>query len=58
MGPTIDELTVADVPATWAALGFEVEGDTYVVSNLYQQWMLDLPKSVKVENQLDAVYRE
>jgi hypothetical protein len=25
--PTIDELTIADEPATWAALGFVVEGD-------------------------------
>jgi len=29
--PTIDELTVADPPAAWAALGFEVEGDACTV---------------------------
>jgi peptidyl-prolyl cis-trans isomerase D len=34
------------------------ENDSYIISNLYQQWMTDLPKSVKVENTLDQVYRE
>ncbi|MCD6024186.1 MAG: PpiC-type peptidyl-prolyl cis-trans isomerase [Fibrobacteria bacterium] len=34
------------------------ESDNFVISNLYQQWMTDLPKSVKVENMLDQVYRE
>jgi hypothetical protein len=32
--PTIDELTVADAPEAWAALGFEVEGDTCVVGDV------------------------
>jgi hypothetical protein len=32
--PTIDELTVADAPAAWSALGFEVEGDTCVVGEV------------------------
>jgi hypothetical protein len=32
--PTIDELTVADVPDTWSALGFEVDGDTCVVGDV------------------------
>jgi hypothetical protein len=31
---TVDELTVADAPQAWAALGFEVEGDTCVVGEL------------------------
>jgi len=30
MTPTVDELTVADAPAAWAALGFAVDGDTCV----------------------------
>jgi hypothetical protein len=34
------------------------ENDGYLISSLYQQWMTDLPKSVKVENALDQVYRE
>jgi hypothetical protein len=34
MGPTIDEVTVADTPEAWAALGFEVEGDTCVVGEV------------------------
>jgi hypothetical protein len=34
-----------------------VEGDNFQVSNLYQQWVGELPKSVKVENDLDQVYR-
>ena len=32
--PTIDELTVADVPDAWRALGFEVDGDTFVVGDV------------------------
>jgi hypothetical protein len=32
--PTIDELTVADAPAAWAALGFELEGETCVVGDV------------------------
>jgi catechol 2,3-dioxygenase-like lactoylglutathione lyase family enzyme len=32
--PTIDELTVADPPDTWAALGFAVEGDSCVVGEV------------------------
>jgi hypothetical protein len=34
MSPTIDELTVADAPAAWTAVGFAVEGDTCVVGDL------------------------
>jgi hypothetical protein len=32
--PTIDELTVADAPETWSALGFEVDGDTSVIGDV------------------------
>jgi hypothetical protein len=32
--PTIDELTIADDPATWAALGFAVEGDAAVLGQV------------------------
>jgi len=31
---TIDELTVADPPGAWSALGFEVEGDACVVGDV------------------------
>jgi catechol 2,3-dioxygenase-like lactoylglutathione lyase family enzyme len=34
MGVTIDELTVADAPASWSAIGFSVDGDTCVVGDL------------------------
>jgi hypothetical protein len=34
MTPTIDELTVADAPDAWLALGFELEGDTCVVGDV------------------------
>ena len=34
MSATIDELTVADEPAAWEALGFAVEGDACVVGEL------------------------
>jgi catechol 2,3-dioxygenase-like lactoylglutathione lyase family enzyme len=34
MTPTIDELTVADLPDAWAALGFELDGDTCVVGDV------------------------
>jgi hypothetical protein len=34
MPVTIDELTVADPPAAWSALGFEVEGDVCVVGSV------------------------
>jgi hypothetical protein len=34
MPPTIDELTVADPPDAWSALGFEVEGDTCVLGDV------------------------
>jgi hypothetical protein len=32
--PTIDELTVADAPDTWTALGFEVDGDTCLLGDV------------------------
>jgi hypothetical protein len=32
--PTIDELTVADTPDSWSALGFAVDGDTCVVGDV------------------------
>lgn len=32
--PTIDELTVADAPEAWSAVGFEVDGDTCVVGDV------------------------
>jgi hypothetical protein len=32
--PTIDELTVADAPTAWTALGFEVDGDNCVVGDV------------------------
>ncbi len=32
--PTIDELTIADPPAAWSALGFELEGDVCVVGDV------------------------
>jgi hypothetical protein len=31
---TVDELEVADAPAAWSALGFEVDGDTCVVGDV------------------------
>jgi hypothetical protein len=31
---TIDELTVADAPAAWLALGFELDGDTCVLGDV------------------------
>ncbi|MET0306560.1 MAG: glyoxalase [Solirubrobacterales bacterium] len=34
MGPTIDELRVADVPDAWSALGFVVDGDICVVGEV------------------------
>jgi len=34
MTVTIDELTVADPPAAWAAVGFAVEGETCVVGDV------------------------
>lgn len=33
MAPTLDELAVADTPSAWAALGFELDGDTCVVGD-------------------------
>ena len=34
MPPTLDELTVADPPSAWSALGFAVEGETCVVGGV------------------------
>lgn len=34
MAPTVDELTIADRPQAWSALGFEVDGDTCVVGEV------------------------
>lgn len=34
VAPTIDELTVADTPGAWSALGFAVEGETCVVGDV------------------------
>jgi hypothetical protein len=33
-GPALDELTVADPPGAWSALGFEVDGNTCVVGEV------------------------
>jgi hypothetical protein len=33
-GPTIDELTLADAPAAWSSLGFELDGDTCVLGDV------------------------
>jgi hypothetical protein len=32
--PTVDELTVADTPAAWSALGFEVDDDICVIGDV------------------------
>jgi len=32
--PTVDELEVADAPAAWAGLGFEVDGDVCVIGDV------------------------
>jgi hypothetical protein len=34
VAPTLDELTVADSPEAWSALGFELDGDTCVVGDV------------------------
>jgi hypothetical protein len=34
VAPTIDELTVADEPASWETLGFELDGDTCVLGEV------------------------
>jgi hypothetical protein len=34
MAPTVDELTVADAPEAWSALGFRLDGDTCVLGEL------------------------
>ncbi len=34
MTPTVDELTVADEPDAWSALGFALDGDTCVVGDV------------------------
>jgi hypothetical protein len=34
MAPTVDELTVADAPAAWSALGFALNGNTCVVGDV------------------------
>ncbi len=34
MTPTVDELTVADAPAAWSALGFALDGDICVVGDV------------------------
>ncbi|HEY5053186.1 MAG TPA: hypothetical protein VII45_07220 [Solirubrobacterales bacterium] len=34
MPPTIDELTVADLPDAWSALGFELDGETCVLGEV------------------------
>jgi hypothetical protein len=34
MTPTVDQLTVADLPDAWAALGFELDGDTCVLGDV------------------------
>lgn len=34
VGPTLDELTVADTPEAWLAVGFEVDGNTCVVGDV------------------------
>lgn len=34
MTPAVDELTVADAPESWSALGFSLDGDTCVVGDV------------------------
>lgn len=34
MAPTVDELTVADAPDSWSALGFALDGDTCVLGDV------------------------
>jgi hypothetical protein len=34
VNPTLDELTVADAPDAWSALGFELDGDTCVLGDV------------------------
>ncbi len=34
MAPTIDELTVADSPDAWSRLGFELDGDTFLLGDV------------------------
>jgi hypothetical protein len=34
MTPTLDELVVADAPASWSALGFELDGDVCVLGEV------------------------
>jgi hypothetical protein len=34
MGPTIDELTIADPPEAWRDAGFEVDGDAFAVGSV------------------------
>jgi peptidyl-prolyl cis-trans isomerase D len=51
---------VSPLPAADKAQRIQVaryEGDMFQTSNLYQQWAQDLPKSVRVKNRLDEVYR-
>lgn len=34
MSPSVDELAVADAPAAWSALGFEIDGDVCVIGEV------------------------
>ena len=33
------------------------QSDTYLINGLYQEWVANLPKSAKVENKMDLVFR-
>ncbi len=49
---TVDEN--AKIKSARAALA---QGDSHLINSLYQQWLSSLPKTAKVENHLDMVYR-
>lgn len=55
----IDKAFPTDAEITAKAEAALAQGnDAYSASNLYQEWIANLPKSAKVENKMDLVFRD
>jgi peptidyl-prolyl cis-trans isomerase D len=52
-----EKVTLSPAEKTGRIMAARNESDAFQTSNLYQQWAQNLPKSARVKNRLDEVYR-
>ena len=62
MGSVMAKITekafLSDAEVASRAQAGLAQGDAYQASSLYQEWVANLPKSAKVENKMDLVFRD